>query len=336
MRGAGRNDDVDPGRDPYRAPGHGRRAAGVTADAILRLVVAPDLVFALDDDGRAHAFDASGAWLTTVTIGPPADATLHDDGRALAVATYGKGVTTLAPREPESSRFVAHGAAVTACTGTSDGLVVGDREGGLALLVPERGAARTEALSVRAPVLSIAADGATLAVVTEGGEARVGGWPRSGALAPVRGLRADRPFHVAARPVRGGFAIVDRVRVHDVAGTEVERTSRDFDEGVAAYVPVPLGGWLLGDDGKLYHLDAELRVQALGLDLTGRPRGLAAVAERAIVWTTRGELAVVSTTGQARILAREGVLCAAGDPRTGEVVAITGGRALALHRHARS
>lgn len=335
MTGRRRNDDVDAGRDPYRVPGHGRTPGGATADAVLRVLVGRDHVFALDDEGRAHGFDASGAIVASVAIGPLADATLHDDERALAVASYGRGVTSLAEGGRET-RFVAHTAAVLACAGTAEGLVVGDPEGGLALLAVERGAARAEALALRAPILSIAADGATLAVVTATGDAWVGSWPRSGNLTPVRGLRADRPFHVAARPLRGGFALVDRVRVHDIVGHEVERTSRDFEEGVLAYVPVVDGGWLLEEDGKLHHLDAQLRAAPVALDVAGKARGLATIADRAIVWTSRGELVTASASGRTSGLAKEAVLGAAGDARTGEVVAITGGRSLALERYARS
>ncbi|MFO0682381.1 MAG: hypothetical protein U0234_10035 [Sandaracinus sp.] len=335
MTGARRHDDVEPGRDPYRVPGHGRPGAAVTADAVLRVLVGREHVFALDDQGRAHGFDASGAIVASVAVGPLADAALHDEERALAVASYGRGVTSLGEGGRET-RFVEHPAAVLACVGTSEGLVVGDQAGGLALLVPERGAARAEAIALRAPILSIAVDGPTLAVVTEAGEALVGGWPRSGSLSPVRGLRADRPFHVAARPLRSGFAVVDRVRVHDVVGSEVERTSRDFDEGVAAYVPTVDGGWLLEEDGKLHHLDTQLRAAPVALDVAGRPRGLAASADRALVWTTRGELVSVAASGRARLVAKEGVLSAATDARSGEIVALTGGRALAVSRYARS
>jgi hypothetical protein len=339
MAGA-RRDDVDAGDrfagsdprgggDPYRGQGS-PAGSRVSAEAITRLFAARNGAFAIDDVGRVHTFDAQGAITASIDVGPIADAALHDGGASLAVAAYGKGITAI---QSAASRAVSHAFPVLACAGTPDGLVVGDQAGEVTLLVPELGAAQAAPLPLRAPILSIASSGTTLAVLTADGEVLTGAWPRHGTLTSVRGLRAKRPYQLVASG-RGGLAVLDRERVHAIRGDEVVHASRDFAEGILAYDTTPEGGWLLTDSFKLHHLDASLRASpALTLGALGRARGLAAANERAAVWTTRGELLLVAKDGSSRALASEGVLAAAIDSRTGDLVAVHGTRGLALRRY---
>jgi hypothetical protein len=328
-----RGGDPGVGRDPYRVSGN-RAETTVHADAVLRLFVTATAAHALDDVGRAHVFDGAGALTASIEVGPLADASLHDGGGSLAIATYGRGVTSIQGAAADARRFLSHVAPVLACVGTSEGLVVGDQAGEVTLLVPEAGAARASPEAMRAPILSLAASGSALAVLTADGELLTGTWPRQGTLTPTRGLRANRAHRVLGLPSGAGFVLLDRERVHAITSGEVAHTSRDFEDGVLAFAPLARGGFLLTDAGRVHHLDPGLRASAaLTLGVGGRARGLVAIGERAAVWTTRGELVLVASDGRTRLVANEGVLAATSDPRTGDVVVVQGGRGLAIRRH---
>lgn len=332
------------GRDPYRVQGN-RIDSSVTAAAIERLFVARDGAYAIDDVGRAHVFDALGALVASVAVGPIADAALHfteaetRNGSALAVSAYGKGVTSIraAAADGTGRRSLSNGAAVLACATAAEGLMIGDQAGDLTHVFVEARAGHAAPLRLRAPILSIATSDTELAALTADGEALVGTWPHHGALATVRGLRAKRPFRLVAQRARAGFVLLDRERVHAIAGDAVVHASRDFAEGILAYDTTPAGGWLLTDLGRLHHLDASLRASpAISLGVGGRARGLSAVGELAAVWTTRGEVVLVGPGERVSVLVTEGALAASADPRTGDVVVLHGARGLVLRRHSTS
>jgi hypothetical protein len=255
------------------------------------------------------------------------------------VSAYGKGVTSIRAASPDGTgrRFLSNGAEVLACATAAEGLVIGDRAGDLTHVFVETRAGHAAPLHFSAPILSIATSDTELAALTADGEALVGAWPRHGALATVRGLRAKRPYRLIAQRAGGGFVVLDRERAHAIRGDAVVHASRDFAEGILAYDTPPAGGWLLTDAGRLHHLDASLRASpAVTLGVGGRPRGLTAVGELAAVWTTRGEVVLVGPGERVSVLVTDGALAASADPRTGDVVVLHGARGLALRRHSTS